>query len=596
MKHILTLLLISLATLMSCQKEEAIVHQQEVKFSLAIPATDNSSGRTNIVEPKSVLVTITDAAGNTIADREKIALYTFGDNHLSAPITLKTTGTSHYKLTEFMVMDANDQVLYATPVEGSALAHLVADPLAISFSVSKDQITTVTPEVLEVNTDTSPEEFGYGQFGFSIKETVSSIISAFIKGSNNFELTTAHLQVKGLRDTVSTDTTALWVYETELEAKANKLQLRKASWYALTISKEGYKTWTRILTLEEISQLEVILEQTNDNELNIMIAGHDVNMSRGFHLNNDCLKIDSEFLVNDVAYDKLSNMISVGNWLNSAQTPAYVKNENKKFLPVLNSANDYQYNVRSVAVDEKNTYHFAGWAIQNSITTTTLPVYWSESSVISLMLPEGYNGSANDIVVSGSNIYVSGEIWKGHNEEYKTPVFWKNNKLNALSVPGPQYSATWNFSKIEVSGNNIFIMGNLVHTGTSEQDAVLWKNEIRSFLTEPNNSQIDSYATDLSVESGLIAIAGKKFTRLSSNTQSIDGVYWLNGAEKSLEKHSAYDPVIDLHQGKVYVSGSQIIDIDRQTSLTSLWIDGKLTRTYEGTNDLSQRKIIVWNK
>jgi hypothetical protein len=75
----IVLFLVVLGISVSCQKEEAILHQQEVKFSLTISAAGSGSGRINTAEPKSVLVTITEAQGNTIADREKIALYTFGE-------------------------------------------------------------------------------------------------------------------------------------------------------------------------------------------------------------------------------------------------------------------------------------------------------------------------------------------------------------------------------------------------------------------------------------------------------------------------------------------------------------------------------------
>lgn len=264
MKKLLLALPLALLWLMSCKQEEKILIEREITFSIANPAQEgNSGGRTaTILEPKSVLVTIKDIDGTTVADRRELTLYKFGESFLSVPLTLKTTGSTRYRLTEFMVMSSENKVAYATPIEGSTLARLVSDPLDIEFVVIKDVITTVTPEVIAINENSNPADYGYGQFGFKVVKTISTVFSAFLKGVNNFELTTAHLKIQGLRDSTSQDTTALWVYEKELEAKANVLTLKEAPRYRITASKPGYALWTKVLTLAAGSATEIIFLDT----------------------------------------------------------------------------------------------------------------------------------------------------------------------------------------------------------------------------------------------------------------------------------------------------------------------------------------------
>jgi hypothetical protein len=158
---------------------------------------------------RTPLVTIEDASGVTVTDRMELTLYQFGETYLSSPVTLKTSEGTHYQLTEFLVLGEDHDIVYATPREESEMAHLVADPLAISFAISKDVITTVSPEVLAIGDAADAESYGYGQFGFNVVRTISAVFSSFIKGKNNFELTDSHLRVEGLMVGTDHDTTVI---------------------------------------------------------------------------------------------------------------------------------------------------------------------------------------------------------------------------------------------------------------------------------------------------------------------------------------------------------------------------------------------------
>src|SRR5688500_4757607 len=95
----------------------------QVTFSLDLNST--SQGRV-AQEPHALIVTVVDKNNIPVLNKKKITLYSFNGSFISEPLDLKS-GT--YKLTEFFVLDENNNIVYATPLEGSPLAYLVNDPL-----------------------------------------------------------------------------------------------------------------------------------------------------------------------------------------------------------------------------------------------------------------------------------------------------------------------------------------------------------------------------------------------------------------------------------------------------------------------------------
>lgn len=110
---------------------------------------------------KALLVSLKNAEGETVLDRETLDLVPFGSSYMSVSLDLPT---GDYAITEFLILDQEDEVKFATPVEGSELAVLVENPLPVEFSISDDVGTTVTLEVLEITETTDPEDLGYVVF------------------------------------------------------------------------------------------------------------------------------------------------------------------------------------------------------------------------------------------------------------------------------------------------------------------------------------------------------------------------------------------------------------------------------------------------
>ena len=167
--RIFTFVFIFASFAISCSEESDSPQRGQVTFSMR----DASNGRAT-ASPSFVNYTIEKEDGSTISD--KIELISFGGNFITEP---QQFDVGSYKLILFVILDENNNALYATPVEGSELADLVEDPLPISFEVDADETTGLVPEVLAVD-DHSPSDFGYVEFGFDVIETLRFDISTSI--------------------------------------------------------------------------------------------------------------------------------------------------------------------------------------------------------------------------------------------------------------------------------------------------------------------------------------------------------------------------------------------------------------------------------
>ena len=243
---IIASLLISLV-LFSCNDDDdpGVIQQGEVEFGFSLKdITDgnNKSAKADVAEPAALIVSIVDAGSNLVYDTEEIELYNMNGSFISKPLSLLV---GSYTLEKFLVVDADGNVIYASPLEGSDLAYLVNDPLPIEFNVSKDETVKLVPEVLSTETLT-PEDFGYTTFSFDIVETFDFLLSVFVydETAENFELTDAMLSVSANENTIFTGT---------LGAITNQIKVNDGfDSYILSIEKEAYTSYVDTFTNEEL--------------------------------------------------------------------------------------------------------------------------------------------------------------------------------------------------------------------------------------------------------------------------------------------------------------------------------------------------------
>jgi hypothetical protein len=149
----------------SCDQEEVYVAEKG-QVAFIIGQHENPAGRISGVNaPAAVLLSITDKDGKIIFENKKLSLVEFGQGFISESIQIDA---GQYRLTKFLVLNSNNQVMYATPLEGSDKAQYVTDPLPISFTVSDQANVEVVPQVLAVAANDTPQNFGYVSFGFQV--------------------------------------------------------------------------------------------------------------------------------------------------------------------------------------------------------------------------------------------------------------------------------------------------------------------------------------------------------------------------------------------------------------------------------------------
>lgn len=165
----------------SCKEEEPVAEKGNVKFGFSTELkTDNIA--------RYILVSVTDKDGASILSDEKIELFSMNGSYLSSEIDIEA---GDYKLTKFVVLNANNEIIYLTPQEGSIKAILVSDPLPISFSISASETTTLLPEVVAVDVTDTPSDFGYLEFGFVIVDSpmlsYKKIMYTVVNGYSGYE-------------------------------------------------------------------------------------------------------------------------------------------------------------------------------------------------------------------------------------------------------------------------------------------------------------------------------------------------------------------------------------------------------------------------
>lgn len=559
MKKLTILLSLCLIYFWSCSPDEKILHDQEVTFSISgiSPAITDGGRVASGTGVKSVLVTIKDNSGNVVADRKALELHKFNDEYLSLPLTLKTIGSSQYRLTEFLVTNDEGQVKYATPRQGSKLAHIVSDPLDIEFAVSKDEIATVTPEVLAVDENTSPEDFGYGQFGFKIINAINSVFSAFIKGTDNFELTDAHLKIEGLSSSQS-DATVVWTYESNLEAKANVLVLKKADDYRITATKTGYKTWTETRELSNESKIEIIFDKTEET-IDVYVAGYDgaraTYWKNGIPTQLENSKISSAtsiYVFNDDVYVTGYN----------SEPPLFWKNDEKVYLPIPSNGNWGE--TQDIIVNDNEVIVCGRYVT----STRNIPCYWRSGVRTELQIPSPFiTGDARKMTLEGSDVYIVGYIMTSNTSQPRAAL-WKNGEFISMEIP-INYSVSM-ARGVKVSNGDVYVSGYIeatpYPTGNPTSRSVYWKNGALKFITQTGPSgasSLDVVANNIYIPYG---------TRSNGNSQAW---YWKNGESVLVEEGAlVYTYGLSVSNDDVYLVGTYKQNLS-EDAIACYWVNGK---------------------
>ena len=296
LKRILPLMLAVFIVCFACQNEDGIPSNSpgSVQFSLG-ELNSGSRGaaaqESELTDARALVVTVKDDQGNIIYDQEQIEVFNFSGTMVGAPLSLNP---GHYQLTEFLVLDEQGAVIFATPIEGSAYDHLVNDPLPIDFAVTTDETTTVVPEVISTE-EFTPDDFGYVSFRFTLVEHFNFLIAAFAFDdvSQTIQLTTATL-------TVFDQASGNQLYTTELGANTNSIAIRDGFDYRLLIEKSGYQSVEINYANSELKAfavipMEVILQLNNSApSMSFINSGQAFSVELGTSVNTGDLDGDGD--------------------------------------------------------------------------------------------------------------------------------------------------------------------------------------------------------------------------------------------------------------------------------------------------------------
>ncbi len=157
-----------LSTFTSCEKDKISVPEEHGTLNFgtiksAIMPELRSADKQKLSDVRSAVITITKD-GKVYEDFKlkviKVNLWG-SSNFTTEDIKLKVG--DGYKLEHFALKNDEGKVIFASPKKGSALASKVSKPLAIDFSIKKNERTAVEVEVIST-ANTTPADFGYAYF------------------------------------------------------------------------------------------------------------------------------------------------------------------------------------------------------------------------------------------------------------------------------------------------------------------------------------------------------------------------------------------------------------------------------------------------
>ena len=149
-------------SLLGCRKNKAMDEgrPQEVAFCISANLPNIESSRqastSSISQVTQAIVTITESDGvATEYTNASIEVYQFDGRVFTENISLLPGA---YKVTAFALASESNEILYATPMEGSPLAANVTTPLEIDFEVESNEKNEIP---IELVSDKWTKSFGF---------------------------------------------------------------------------------------------------------------------------------------------------------------------------------------------------------------------------------------------------------------------------------------------------------------------------------------------------------------------------------------------------------------------------------------------------
>jgi hypothetical protein len=249
MQHLYLFLIFISLFLYGCNENDATT-QQAVSFKISVDQLATST------DELSLQITLKDLNGNTLPTYERIVLERSGEKYKSTSIAL---ANGRYTIEEFLILNQNQEVVYATPRKSSPLANNVSITVPFDLMVSEHNIEQMAVEVLNTGSKQA-EEFGYAAEKFVGKNPLH--LAVYVNEDGRSRLTDATLYIQ------SSDGES---YLYDLSAKINAISFGGdvQKQYTLRVWKDGYELFTQPFIYEGVRQtlhgkpLEIVLVESS---------------------------------------------------------------------------------------------------------------------------------------------------------------------------------------------------------------------------------------------------------------------------------------------------------------------------------------------
>lgn len=198
--------------------------------------------------PAKIRFTIENLKGQLIFVQRELTVHAVEGSLQSMAFLLPE---DNFILTEFVVMNGANEVIYAAPIADSPMAELVEVPLGISFSTS-NHVNKIYPEILPLGICVSAIDFGYEHFERNEKQFMQVPVTTYFSGVQESPNSDFKIEVIGFNE----KNEMIWKCEHESSSKTHVLDLKSnAEFYKITASKEGYRDHFQFYSYDEIDTI-----------------------------------------------------------------------------------------------------------------------------------------------------------------------------------------------------------------------------------------------------------------------------------------------------------------------------------------------------
>jgi hypothetical protein len=245
-KILLWLVLIPLSLLVqTCSNDDAErATPGNIQFAFQVDGAAES-GRTAeelVIPPGSnALISVKKHNGQIVYTRKPVEILAFGKGYITSPLAMAWGG---YYVTDFLIADADNNIIFATPLAGSPLASLIDHPVPFYFAIQADRVTHTG--VQTISTDFHmPQAFGYATFGAEVV-TPDILLTAFAANdAGELKPAKAHAYVLHGTDTI---------FDAVLGAKVNTVHFEgiPTETYTLVLTHPGFARYQRTFVLADL--------------------------------------------------------------------------------------------------------------------------------------------------------------------------------------------------------------------------------------------------------------------------------------------------------------------------------------------------------